>query len=204
MNLADPINRATRRIPPWTLYIVGAIPAVWYFYLAVVGRLGVDPVKTLEHSYGELALQLLIATLAVTPLRRFTGIALIRFRRQIGLLAFFYVLAHLLVWLVLDVQILGQIWEDILKRPYITIGMAGFLCLVPLAVTSNNWSVRKLGRRWRRLHKLTYAAVLLGAIHYVWLAKGFQLEPLLYLGAIVFLLALRIRLPRRLQAASSA
>lgn len=201
MSLVDSINRTTRRIPPWTLYIVGVIPAAWYFYLGVVGRLGVDPVKELEHSYGELALQLLIAGLCVTPLRRFTGIALIRFRRQIGLLAFFYVFCHLLVWLFLDVQILGQIWADILKRPYITIGMAGFVCLIPLAATSNNASVRKLGRRWRTLHKLTYLAVLLGAIHFILLAKGFQLEPLLYLGAILLLLGLRIRLPRRAQPA---
>ena len=87
---------------------------------------GVDPVKALEHRYGELALQLLIAGLAITPLRRFAGVNLIKFRRALGLVAFFFLLAHLLVWAILDVQTLGRVWADIVKRPYITIGMVGF------------------------------------------------------------------------------
>ena len=150
---------------------------------------------------------MLIVGLAVTPLRRFAGLNLIRFRRAIGLMAFFYVALHLLTWLVLDVQILSQIWADIVKRPYITIGMAGFVLLVPLALTSNNWSVRRLGPRWRKLHKLTYLAVLLGGVHYLMLAKGLQLEPLLYLGVILGLLALRIepgKLRRRIGRRSAA
>jgi methionine sulfoxide reductase heme-binding subunit len=107
------------------------------------------------------------------------------------LLGFTYVSLHLLVWLVLDVGILSQIWADILKRPYITIGMAGFACLLPLAATSNNYSIRKLGAKWRKLHRLTYLAVVLGAVHFIWLVKGFQIEPLLYMAAILALLALR-------------
>jgi sulfoxide reductase heme-binding subunit YedZ len=111
-------------------------------------------------------------------------------------LAFFFVLAHFLVWAVLDVQRLSAIWADIVERPYVTIGMAGFLLLIPLAVTSNNWAVRKLGGlQWRKLHRLVYPAALLGAVHYVWLAKGFQIEPLAYLFVIVGLLALRVRRP---------
>ena len=166
-----------------------------------------EPIKALEQELGEFALQLLIVGLAVTPLRRFAGLNLIRFRRAIGLMAFFYVALHLLTWLVLDVQILSQIWADIVKRPYITIGMAGFVLLVPLALTSNNWSVRRLGPRWRKLHKLTYLAVLLGGVHYLMLAKGLQLEPLLYLGVILGLLALRIepgKLRRRIGRRSAA
>ncbi|MFZ5964130.1 protein-methionine-sulfoxide reductase heme-binding subunit MsrQ [Thalassococcus sp. BH17M4-6] len=189
--LADAIYRGARRVPIWPLYILCAVPGIWFFYLGLTGGLGVEPIKALEHKLGELALQFLVAGLAITPLRRHLGVNLIRFRRMIGLVAFFYVLTHLLVWLVLDVQILSQIWADILKRPYITVGMAGFALLLPLALTSNNWSVRRLGPKWRTLHKLTYGAVLLGAIHYVMLVKGFQIEPLLYLGAIVVLLALR-------------
>ena len=131
--------------------------------------------------------------LCITPLRRFAGVNLLRFRRAVGLIAFFYVLLHLLVWLVLDVQIPAQIWADIVKRPYITVGMAGFALLIPLALTSNNLSVRRLGGlRWRQLHRLTYAAVLLGALHFVMLAKGFQIEPLAYLIAVLGLLALRL------------
>lgn len=195
MAIADRINGAARKLPTWVVYVSGVLPAVWLVYLGATGGLGVEPIKALEHELGKIALQLLIAGLCITPLRRFAGINLIRFRRAIGLLAFLYVVLHLLVWLVLDVQIVDQIIADILKRPYVTIGMAGFALLIPLALTSNNWSVRKLGPRWRKLHRLTYLAVLLGAVHYVWLVKGIQIEPLLYLGVVLGLLALRI--PRR-------
>lgn len=197
--MIDRLNSALRRVPPGLLYLLGPLPALWYLYLGLTGGLGAEPIKALEHALGEFALQLLIAGLAVTPLRRFAGLNLIRFRRAIGLMAFLYVALHLLVWLVLDVQVLSQIWADIVKRPYITVGMAGFALLLPLALTSNNWSVRRLGARWRRLHRLTYAVVLLGAVHYLMLAKGLQLEPLLYLGVVLLLLILRIE-PRRSRA----
>ena len=193
MGLVDTINGWARRLPVPVVYGTLSLPLVWLVYLAATGGLGVEPVKALEHRLGEIALQLLIAGLAITPLRRFTGLNLIRFRRAVGLTAFFYVALHLLVWLVLDVQILSQIWADILKRPYITVGMAGFVLMIPLALTSNNWSVRRLGPTWRRLHKLTYAACLLGALHFVMLSKGFQYEPLLYLAAVGVLLAARLR-----------
>ena len=188
------VNQILRKTPVWAIYTLGALPAPWFLYLALTGGLGVEPIKALEHELGELALQLLILGLAVTPLRQQLGLNLIKFRRAIGVLAFFYVALHLLVWLVLDVQLPSQIWADIVKRPYITVGMAGFALLLPLAVTSNNWSVRRLGPRWRKLHKLVYPAVLLGGVHYVMLAKGFQLEPLLYLAAILGLLAFRLPL----------
>jgi sulfoxide reductase heme-binding subunit YedZ len=194
--LMSRVNAGLRRVPAWTLYIVGALWGGWLFWLGATGGLGVEPIEALEHRYGELALQLIVAGLAVTPLRQWAGLNLMPFRRAIGVLAFFFVLAHFLVWAVLDVQRLSAIWADILERPYVTIGMAGFLLLIPLAVTSNNWAVRKLGGlQWRKLHKLVYPAALLGAVHYVWLAKGFQIEPLAYLFVIVGLLALRIRRP---------
>ncbi len=186
------VNQIIRKIPVWAVYLFGALPAPWFLYLGLTGGLGVEPIKALEHELGELALQLLILGLAVTPLRRYLGLNLLKFRRAIGVLAFAYVALHMLVWLVLDVQLPSQIWADILKRPYITVGMAGFVLLLPLVVTSNNWSVRRLGPRWRSLHKLVYLAVLLGGVHYVMLAKGFQLEPLLYLAAIVGLLVARL------------
>ena len=192
--LAERVNTAVRRVPVWLVYVLGLLPAPWFLYLGLTGGLGVEPIKALEHELGLFALQLLVAGLAITPLRRFAGVNLIRFRRAVGVLAFTYVALHLLVWLVLDVQVLSRIWADILKRPYISIGMIGFLLMVPLALTSNNWSVRRLGPRWRQVHKLTYIVVLLGAVHFVMLRKGFQIEPLAYLAAILILLALRLPL----------
>jgi len=198
VSIAQRINGAARRFPPGLFYLVAPFPAVWWFYQGVTGGLGPEPIKVLEHLCGEFALQLLILGLAVTPLREFTGLNLIRFRRAIGVIAFSYVFLHLCVWLILDVQILGQIWADILKRPYITIGMVGFVTLVPLVVTSNNLSVRRLGPlRWRRLHRLVYGAVLLGGVHFLMVVKGWQLEPMIYLGVIVILLAMRLVRRRR-------
>lgn len=192
--LAERVNTAVRRVPVWLVYGLGLLPAPWFLYLGLTGGLGVEPIKALEHELGLLALQLLVAGLAITPLRRFAGVNLLRFRRAVGVLAFTYVALHLLVWLVLDVQALDRIWADIVKRPYITVGMIAFVVMIPLALTSNNWAVRRLGPAWRQLHKLTYAVVLLGALHFVMLSKGFQLEPMLYMGAILLLLALRLPL----------
>jgi len=192
------VNGALRRMPVWPVYVVGALPPLWFLYLGLTGGLGVEPIKELEHRLGEIGLQALIAALAVTPLRRFTGISLLRFRRAIGLIAFYYIACHLLVWLVLDIQDLGRIWQDIVKRPYITIGMVGFVLLIPLAVTSNSRSVRRLGAAaWKRVHWLAYPATILGAVHFVMVAKGWQIEPLLYLAAILALLAARIRVASR-------
>ncbi len=193
--MKDQINTYARKLPTWVVYLIGVLPAPWFVYLGATGGLGFEPIKALEHELGELALQLLVAGLAITPLRRHFGINLIKFRRALGLLAFFYVFLHLLVWAVLDVQLLSQIWADILKRPYITVGMLGFALLVPLAVTSNNWSVRRLGPKWRKLHKLTYIAVLLGGVHYLMLVKGWQIEPMIYLGVIATLLTMRVKFP---------
>lgn len=192
------VNAAARKLPRWALYTVLSIPLPLYFYLALTGAMGPEPIEALEHEYGLWALWLLIAGLGITPLRKFAGLNLLSWRRAIGVMAFVYVLAHLLVWAILDVQTLGAIWADIVKRPYITIGMAGFVCLLPLAVTSNDRALRKLGAAaWRKLHLLTYPAAILAGVHFVWLRKGFQLEPILYLAAILLLLALRIRVRKR-------
>ncbi|MGR3512500.1 MAG: protein-methionine-sulfoxide reductase heme-binding subunit MsrQ [Paracoccaceae bacterium] len=198
MTATQKINSALGRVPPWSLYIVSVVPPVWLLYLGLTGGLGVEPIKELEHKLGELALQLFLVTLAIRPLRDWTGVSLLKQRRALGLITFFYVALHLLVWLVLDVGILSEIWADIIKRPYITVGMAAFVLMIPLAITSNNLSLRKMGpKRWRGWHKLTYPAAVLGALHYVMLAKGFQIEPLVYLGVTLLLLAGRFRLPRR-------
>lgn len=193
MSLAQRLNIALRRVPIWLVYLVGALPPVWYLYLGATGGLGVEPIAALEHALGLLGLQMMVATLAVTPLRRLTGISLLRFRRAMGLVTFYYISCHLLVWLVLDVQAPARIWADIVERPYITVGMAGFAAMIPLAMTSNDRAVRKLGpRRWARLHRLTYFAALAGAVHFLLLVRAWPLEPLLYLAAILGLLGLRL------------
>ncbi len=201
MQFIDPLNQTLRRLPVWLIYTVGMLPSPCLFFLGLTGGLGVEPIKALEHELGEIGLQFLIAGLAVTPLRRYLGLNLMKFRRAIGLLTFYYIVCHLLVWAILDVQIVSEMWADIIKRPYITIGMAAFVLMLPLAITSNNWSVRQLGRKWRSLHKLVYAAAVLGGLHFVMLAKGFQIEPLIYLGVILGLLALRLPSVRRNQTA---
>jgi len=193
MAVVEVINRAARRMPAWLIYVIGAVHILWFVWLGATGGLGVEPISALEHALGETGLKLLLAGLAITPLRRFTGINLIRFRRAIGLTAFLYVSAHLTVWLVLDLQSFARVWSDIVKRPYITIGMLGFALLIPLAVTSNDWFVRKLGPVWRRLHRLVYVVAVLGALHFIMLVKGFQIEPLIYLALVLILLATRIK-----------
>lgn len=202
--MADRINVGLRRVPAWIIYVVGPLPALWYFWLAASGQLGVDPVNTFERKLGELTLQLLIATLAVTPIRRYLGVNLLKFRRALGLTVFLYVVLHFLAWIVLDMGLLiAQALGDIAKRPYVTVGMAALLMLAPLAITSNNWSVRRLGAaRWRRLHQLAYFAAIAGGVHYLWLfrSKSFPLEPVIYLTIIFLLLVLRL-LPRRVSRA---
>jgi methionine sulfoxide reductase heme-binding subunit len=198
-NVLQPLNAGLRRVPPILLYMGGVAWGGWLFWLAATGGLGVEPIEALEHRYGEIALQLIVLGLAVTPLRQRLGLNLMPLRRAIGVLAFGFVAAHFLVWAVLDVQSVSAIWADIVKRPYVTLGMAGLLLLIPLAATSNNWAVRKLGGlKWRQLHKLVYPAAILGAVHYIWLAKGFQIEPLIYLFLILGLIALRVA-PRRVR-----
>ncbi|MEM6372072.1 MAG: protein-methionine-sulfoxide reductase heme-binding subunit MsrQ [Pseudomonadota bacterium] len=196
MTLVDRINSFARYVPTWAVYIVYLIPVPVLLYMAQTGGLGREPIKALEHELGEIALQLLIIGLCITPLRRFFGVNLIRFRRAFGVLAFTYVVLHLLVWAVLDMSLLwGQMWADIWKRPYITVGMAAFVLMIPLAVTSNNLSLRKMGAAtWRRLHKLTYPVAVLAVLHYIWLARGFQLEPVIYAAVILVLLAFRLPL----------
>lgn len=200
MDVVTPINTALRRVPAWTVYIVAALYVGWEFWQALNqnGRYLVEPINELEREYGETALKLIVVGLMVTPLRRFAGVNMLKFRRAIGVSAFFLVLAHFVVFALLDVQSLGAVWEETVKRPYVTVGMASFLLLIPLAVTSNNLSLRRIGAvGWRKLHKLTYPAALLGGIHYLWLVKGFQVEPLIYLAVILGVLATRVKWQQR-------
>jgi sulfoxide reductase heme-binding subunit YedZ len=191
---AERVSKGLQRIPKGLVYAVGFVPAVIYFTLGVLDRLGADPLKVLERELGEWALRFLIAGLTITPLRQVFGINLLRYRRAVGLLAFYYAALHLVTYLVLDQ---GLDWRaigaDILKRPYITVGMASFLLLVPLALTSNNAAIRRLGgQAWARLHRLVYIAVIGGALHYILLVKSWPLEPLVYAAIVVGLLAYRL------------
>ncbi len=204
---AASVNQALRRVPAWPVYLLGALPFALLVVQVITGDLGVDPVKTLERALGEWGLKFVVVGLCITPLRWATGVSLIRYRRAIGLLAFGYVALHLTTWVVLDLQFRwAEIGADLYKRPYIIAGMIGFTALLPLAITSNNLSVRRMGAAaWQRLHKLTYVAALAGAIHYMMLVKAWPLEPMLYLAAVVGLLALRAgRAWRRSQGAANA
>lgn len=189
-------------LPDWVIYPVGLIPAVDLLWRGIENRLGADPMKVLEHGLGEWALRFLILGLAITPLMRFARINLVKYRRAVGLTAFLYVVLHLATYLALDLQFDWlAIGKDIVKRPYITIGMAAFVMLIPLAVTSNNLSIRKLGAAgWRKLHKLVYPAVLFGAVHYLLLVKAWPPEPIIYLAIIAGLLAIRQVKPARRRA----
>jgi methionine sulfoxide reductase heme-binding subunit len=167
---------------------------------ALRGRLGANPVENITHRTGDWTLRLLLASLAITPLRRLTGWnPLIRFRRTLGLAAFSYVCIHFLIYVVLDqgFPVQGFAWryvvEDIAKRPYITVGFTAFLLLVPLALTSTKASIRRLGgRRWNALHRLIYVAAAGGVLHYLWQVKGDQPAPIFYALALVALLGLRV------------
>ena len=182
------------QIPKIAIYIVGFIPAVWLFYEGVNDRLGADPMRYLEQSLGLWALRFLIATLSVTPLRQLLNVNLLRYRRAIGLLAFYYACLHLLTYLVLDQGLdVAAIVADIIKRPYITIGMATFIVLIPLAATSNNASIRRLGgRTWATLHRLVYLAAIGAALHFILVVKSWPPEPLVYAAIVAILLGYRL------------
>ncbi|WGI22572.1 protein-methionine-sulfoxide reductase heme-binding subunit MsrQ [Amylibacter sp. IMCC11727] len=186
------VNNVVRVIPAWVMYFILLIPGAVLFW-GVVQTPGPNPVETLEHGLGEYALKVLILGLLITPLRDLVGWNLIKFRRSIGLMAFFYVLAHLVVYLLLDKQLEWEpIIKDITKRPYIIVGVVSFLILLPLAITSNNLSIRKLGPIvWRKLHVWVYLAAILGALHFVLLKKTWQFEPLMYLAIFVLLIGYR-------------
>ncbi len=189
------LNHLFARFPAWPLYALAPAIVGYRFWLALKGLSGPNPVNTLERDLGRAALQLLLLTLAVTPLRRLSGINLLRFRRALGISAFLVALAHMVVWGVIDVGSLSRILVDLVRRPYITIGMAAFLGMVPLALTSTQSAMRRLGaKRWRRLHRLVYAITLLAVVHFIMVRKGWQLEPILYLLFLFLLLAARLPL----------
>jgi methionine sulfoxide reductase heme-binding subunit len=173
------------------------VPLLWWTCaaLGLFGlSLGADPVKKLEHECGKTALNLLLITLSVTPVRNLTGLThLVRLRRMLGLFAFFYAVVHFTIYLVLDLELnFRMLGADIVKRPYITIGFTALLLLLPLALTSTNGMMRRLGARWQRLHRLIYVIGALAVWHFYWQVKRDVREPLLYLGILALLLGYRL------------
>jgi methionine sulfoxide reductase heme-binding subunit len=167
--------------------------------------LGADPVKKIEHECGKTALNLLLLTLAVSPVRELAGLAqLLRLRRMLGLFAFFYAGVHFTAYLVLDLELnFRTLGADIAKRPYITIGFMALLLMIPLALSSTNRMMRRLGRNWQRLHRLVYLIAVLGVWHFYWQVKRDVREPLVYAGVLGLLLGYRV-LRGRLRAAPAA
>ncbi len=188
--MLDAINRFAKRVPTWTIYLLGVVLAAWVFFR---GLQATDPVRNIEWGLGLWAVRLLIATLFVSPLR-WIGLNLLRFRRQLGLVAFSFVVLHFASWLTIDMGFRwSQIIPDLYKRWYILIGMSALLILTPLAITSNNTMIRRLGaKNWNRLHKLAYVATGLAMIHFLMVGKVYTTEVLIYAAILVGLLAVRI------------
>jgi len=183
------------------LFVLAAVPAVWLGVDFLRGNLTADPIEAITHRTGWWGLTMLMVTLAVTPIRRFTGWnQVIKLRRMLGLWAFFYVTLHLLTYVVLDLFFAFDIFlEDVAERPYITVGLAAWVMLLTLAFTSTKGWIRRLGKNWQRLHRLVYVAATLGVIHFFWQVKADTREPLIYAGILGVLLLLRVRGKRALR-----
>ncbi len=176
----------------FALCLLPVVILAWQLY---ADQLGANPIEEIADASGEWTLRFLLITLMATPLKRlFSWHWAVRIRRMLGLFAFFYATLHLATYLWLD-QFFdwSEIWLDILDRPFITVGMLAFVLLLPLAVTSTNTMMRRLGRNWKYLHRLAYVVPLLGVLHFWWLVKADVLEPLVYGAVLVVLLGFRIR-----------
>ncbi|WP_415391989.1 sulfite oxidase heme-binding subunit YedZ [Paracoccus sp. SJTW-4] len=183
-----------RRLPTGVVWALGALPLALLVWDTLGGGLGIDPVRDIEHRLGRTAVYFLVASLCVTPLLRLARINLMKFRRPLGLLAASYAGLHLLAWVVLDMALRWeQALKDIARRPYLTIGMAALAILLILAATSSNAAIRRLGaRRWGMIHRLVYLAAPLALFHWLLAHKIWPAKPLLILGAVAILLALRL------------
>jgi sulfoxide reductase heme-binding subunit YedZ len=194
------------------LFILALGPLTRLLIAAFTDNLGANPVEFLTRSTGTWTLAFLCITLAVTPLRKLSGWNwLTQYRRMFGLFAFFYVCLHFTTYLWFDKYFdLSDIMADVIKRPFITVGFAAFVLLIPLAITSNHWLTRSMGaKNWQRLHRLVYLIGVLGVIHYWWLVKRDLTQPIIYACVIGILLAARVVLkqaprPRARRAAPSA
>jgi sulfoxide reductase heme-binding subunit YedZ len=177
------------------VFLLCLVPVGILGWRAVHGDLTANPIEFITHATGDWTLRFLLITLAITPLRMLLGLPeLVRFRRMLGLFAFFYACLHFSTWLVLDKFFdISEIWKDVLKRRFITVGFAAFLLLIPLALTSTAGWIRRLGgKRWQALHRLIYLSAALGVIHYYWLVKSAVIRPLTYAAILAVLLLYRL------------
>jgi sulfoxide reductase heme-binding subunit YedZ len=205
------VDRRIRWVAKPIVFAAALLPLAMLIWRAVNADLGANPLERITHDTGDWTLRFVVITLAITPVRRLTGQNwLIRFRRMMGLFAFFYGSLHFLIYVIADRvagldfvdglwawstvrALLASIWEDIYKRPYITVGFIGLAAMVPLAVTSTAGWIRRLGgRRWNRLHRLIYLTAIAGVIHYWWLVKADILHPAIYASLVAILLGLRL------------
>tara|TARA_B100001121_G_C18531013_1_gene545992 strand:- start:104 stop:682 length:579 start_codon:yes stop_codon:yes gene_type:complete len=181
-----------RKIRIWHVYVTLLIPLLLLTSDLLSGQLGVDPMRELEKSLGVTGIYILILTLCITPLSTLTAINFIRFRRAFGLMSFFYIALHFSTWILLDMQLRWyEIVESVTKKPFIVFGMMGFLLLIPLAATSNNYSIKRLGKYWPKLHKLIYVAIILGGVHYLMMEKTLQNDAITTFIIILVLILLR-------------
>jgi sulfoxide reductase heme-binding subunit YedZ len=180
------------------IWLAGLMPLVWLIYLAATERLGPDPGKTLDDSLGLWALRFLLIALLLRPLREITGKPqFIQVRRLVSLFAWFYASLHFAAGMF---YVIGWSWQDLLKafdgRRYVTLGLLAWLLMLPLGITSNRWSQRKLGRRWRNLHRLIYPLVIFACLHFIWLVRSDYWQPALYAAFLIVLLCWRLPILR--------
>src|SRR5436190_509663 len=187
------------RIQKVVVFLLALAPAGWLAWRTVHDALGVNPVEELELTTGIWAYRFLLLSLAITPLRRLSGWnTVIRFRRMLGLFAFAYATAHLLIYVVVDQGLAFRyILQDVAKRRFITAGMVAFILLVPLAITSTKGWIRRLGPRWQALHRLVYVSAAAAALHFIWKVKVAVGEPVYYAAILAILLAVRLLWRRR-------
>ena len=182
-----------RRAVKPALFVAALVPVAWLVWAAFTGHLGVNPAETIQLQTGRWALRFLLITLTVTPVRRVTGWnAVIQYRRMLGLFAFFYATLHFTSYIVLDQYFaFDAMMGDVIKRPFITVGFAAFVLMLPLALTSTKGWIRRLGRRWQTLHRLVYLSALCAVVHFAWKVKVIVGEPVLYAGVLTVLLGFR-------------
>ena len=182
------------------VFIISLLPLSWLIYALLTDQLGANPIEAVTRDTGVWALRFIMVTLLISPLRKLTGINhFIRFRRMLGLFAFFYASVHMLLYLGLDQFFdIKEIWLDIVKRPFITIGFISFVLLIPLTITSTDKMMKRLGgRRWKKLHYLIYLIVVLSCVHFYMLVKQDKTEPLIYFFIAILLLGFRVFSQRR-------
>ena len=189
------LNTLFRSTPVLLVYFILLIPIPLYFLLGIINKLGPDPLRFLEHKYGELGLIFLLITLSISPLFRYGNINLMKFRRCIGLVAFYYIVSHISVYFFLDIGLsLDILISDLKKRYYIIAGFFAFITLIPLALTSNNIAVRKLNvRTWRKIHSFIYIAIILSIFHFILMSKTWTTELYFYIAITSIILFLKIK-----------